>query len=91
MKYSDFVKISKWMNKTGKGSFTDEELKIYTQDLWAEYKASKQNGMLTNAMQSLCENLYMDMDYLDYADNVNEVRTIAELDTLLKDFMNFIA
>lgn len=87
MTYNDFLKIAEYGNKAWKGCFTPEEIADNANDYLTEYNYSIECGQPTNAMQSLCESLVLDMDYNDYADDNNSL-TIQDMNKVLDDFIN---
>ena len=93
MKLKDFELIANYLNEINRQTFTDAEIKQSAKDYLAEYKASKENGLSTNVMRSLCEELYYDMDFMDYADNslfLCGAETFKQLDEILKRFVEYI-
>lgn len=93
MKYQDILKIAKYLNEINRGKFTIEEVEENARGLWAEYNISLEKGKPTKAMVSLCNELYQDMDFMDYCDLppfMNEIRTISEMVHVLKNAVDFI-
>ena len=85
MKFSDFQKIATYLNEINRGKFT--------KDYWEEYKTSRKLGKPTNAMVSLCDELYTDMDFMDYTDLppfMNEICSVGELDYILGEAIKMI-
>lgn len=93
MKYQDILKIAKYLNTINRGKFTDEEIEESARDLWIEYERSIKQDEPTKAMVSLCNELYQDMDFMDYCDLppfMNEIRTTSEMVHVLKNAVDFI-
>lgn len=87
MKYQDFVIIARYLNQINKEKFED------AQNLWIEYEKSIRQDEPTRAMKSLCNELYQDMDFMDYCDLppfMNEIRTTSEMVHVLKNAVDFI-
>lgn len=87
MKYQDFVIIARYLNQINKEKFED------AQNLWIEYEKSIRQDEPTRAMKSLCNELYQDMDFMDYCDLppfMNEIRTTSEMVHVLKSAVDFI-
>lgn len=93
MTFFEIEKLAKYLNTINRGKFTDGELHEQAQDLWYEYKTSKENGELTNAMKSLCEEILQVQDFIKYMDYVafmRNIETLSQMDSLLADFVKYI-
>lgn len=93
MTLEKFKTIVNYLNEINKGSFTDVELENSAKNYLLEYEESKKNGLSTNVMKSLCEELYTDMDYMDYMDFppfMRGVETFVQLEDVLKTFVEYI-
>ena len=93
MEFRDFQKIATYLNEINRGKFTESEVLESAQDYWEEYYASCKQDKPSKAMQSLCDELYQDMDYMDYMDLppfMNSVQSIGELNIMLQGAVEMI-
>lgn len=93
MKYTDFITIAKYLNKINQSKFTENEIKEKANDLWLEYQASQKAGVPTDAMVNLCNELYTDMDFMDYADLppfMAEIHSYTELVHILRTALDYV-
>lgn len=91
---ADFEKIIRYTSVAWRGFFTEEELQENTENIYADYLASKRDKYVNDTMQVMCENMAEDMDYYeceDYADCDNILgKDIEAMEKVLNDYMDFM-
>ena len=89
MRFEEFYTIAEYGSKNCKGNFTPFEIASNAYTYKVEYDQSKEQNKPTYIMIELCKLLVQDMDFSDYADNLEESEnalTVEEMDKIINDF-----
>ena len=61
MRLSDFISIANYGNTNWNGKFSQQEVKAYAKDLYADFLFSKENNCVATSIETLCNNLAEDL------------------------------
>lgn len=90
MEKQDFATIGNYLNEASRFSYSEKEMEENIETYWNEYQWSKANNKVSTILQGLMFYMVEDMDFQDYSDTENVVKTVEEMDKVLEDFLEEI-